>query len=69
MEKGASSHQIILKSLLSPEQIIVQGLYASCGVKIHTKTFITLWKLCDLGIPTHAILSLLQDTAKYSSKK
>lgn len=71
MERGSfsTSSGIILKSLLSPDQIVVQSLYSSCGVRIDTKTFVAIWKLCDLGIPTHAILALLQDTAKYAAKK
>ena len=68
MERG-SSHQIILKSLLSADQIVVHGLYSSCGVRIDTKTLIALWKLTDLGIPTHAILALLQDAVQYAAKK
>ena len=63
--------QIVLKSLLNPEQLRVQQLYQLCGVKIEPKTLIHIWKLCELGIPPQLILALVHDIAKYpgSSKK
>lgn len=68
MENKASS-QILLKSILTPEQIKVQSLYQKCGVNIDPKTFLNLWKLCDLGIPAHAITALIIDISTYDSKK
>ena len=61
--------QIVLKSLLNPEQLRLQQLYQLCGVKIDPKTLIQLWKLCELGIPPHLITGLLHDIAKFPPKK
>lgn len=70
MEKQPSrpTSQILLKSILSPEQLKVQSLYQKCGVNIDPKTFLSLWKLCELGIPAHAITALLSDIAANESK-
>ncbi len=68
-QRGSSSNQLYFKSILSPEQLVVQSLYLQCGVKVDTKTFLAIWKLCDLGIPPHAVLSLLHETAKYGLAK
>ncbi len=66
---SSSSSQILLRSILTPEQILVQGLYQKCGVKIDAKTFLSIWKLCDLGIPAHAIVALIHDVAKHNISK
>jgi hypothetical protein len=65
----SSSSQIILKSILNPEQLKVQSLYEKCGVHIDAKTFLSLWQLCDLGIPAHAINALIHDIAKSNARK
>jgi len=65
----STSSQILLKSILTPEQLKVQSLYQKCGVNIDAKTFLSLWKLCDLGIPAHAITALVHDIAANDSRK
>ena len=61
----SKSCDFLVKSILTPEQLRVQNLYQKCGVNIDAKTFLALWKLCDLGIPSHAITALVHDVAKY----
>ena len=68
MDKNAKS-QITLKSLLNPDQLRVQHLFHLCGVRIDSKTFLHLWKLCELGVPPHLITALLNDVARYPAKK
>jgi len=66
-----TTSQILMKSILKPEQVKVQILYQKCGVNIDPKTFLNLWKLCDLGIPANAVIALLNDigAAQKDSKK
>ena len=61
----SKSCDYLVKSILTPEQLRVQNLYKTCGVNIDARTFLSLWKLCDLGIPAHAITALVHDVAKY----
>ena len=58
-------HQFTLKSPLSPDQLRVLTLYHQCGVKIDNKTFISIWKLVNLGIPPSVIVDFLRDIAPY----
>ena len=60
--------QLVFKTVLTQEQLKVQAIYEKCGVKIDANTFLRLWKLCELGIPPHAITALIHDIAKYDSK-
>ena len=69
MDKPHASTQIVLKSSLTPEQLRVQYLWNQCNVKVDTKTFLQIWRLSELGIPSHAIISLLNDIARYGRKK
>ena len=59
----SKSSQILMKSILKPDQLQVQNLYQKCGVNIDPKTFLNLWKLCELGIPAREITSFLHDIA------
>ena len=61
----SKSCDFLVKSILTPEQLRVQNLYQKCGVNIDAKTFLSIWKLSDLGIPSHAIIALVHDVAKY----
>jgi len=58
-----TSSQILMKSILKPDQLKVQILYQKSGVNIDPKTFLNLWKLCELGIPASAVTALLHDIA------
>ena len=59
----SKSSLILMKSILKPDQLQVQNLYQKCGVNIDPKTFLNLWKLCELGIPAREITSFLHDIA------
>jgi hypothetical protein len=37
---------------------VLQSLFSCCGVRIDSKTFASVWKLVDLGIPPDAIVAL-----------
>ena len=65
----SKSSEIVLKSILNPEQLRVQSLWHQCGVKVDPKTFLQIWRLTELGIPPRAIRFFLNDLAKYSVKK
>lgn len=60
--------QIVLKSLLTPDQLRIQQLYHQCGVRVEPKTLIILCKLCEQGIPPHLITALLHDIARHPRK-
>ena len=60
--------QIVLKSLLNPDQLRIQQLYHLCGVRIEPKTLTILCKLCEQGIPPHLIIALLHDIARHPRK-
>ena len=69
MDKGSSSHhQIVLKSILNPDQVLLHNLFTLCGVKIEPKTLITVFKLVDLGIPAESIVALLHDVARHAQR-
>ncbi|TRY63130.1 hypothetical protein TCAL_03638 [Tigriopus californicus] len=55
---------ITIKSPLSAEQLRILALYNQCGLKLDNKTFLAIWKLCNLGIPSGHIVSLLKDLSK-----
>ena len=69
MDKPRASTQIVLKSSLTPEQLKVQSLWHQCDVKVDSKTFLQIWQLSELGIPPHAIITLLNDIARYNKKR
>ena len=69
MDKPHSSTQILLKSSLTPDQLKVQSLWHQCDVKVDSKTFLQIWRLSELGIPTHAVIALLNDIARYGGRK
>jgi len=60
--------QIVLKSLLNPDQLRLQQLFHLCEVRIEPKTLIILCKLCEQGIPPHLISALLHDIARHPKK-
>jgi hypothetical protein len=61
-----SSRHLTIKSPLNPDQIRVLSLFHSCEVKVDNKTFLSVWKLVNLGIPPNVINNLLRDVAKYA---
>ncbi len=61
-------HQIVLKSPLSPDQLRVLSLYHQCGIRIDHASFLSIWKLISLGIPSSVVTDLLRDVAAYSKK-
>ena len=69
MENIHISSQIILKSSLTPEQLRIQSLWHECEVKIDSKTFLHIWRLSELGIPSQFVLSLLKDIAMHGKKR
>ncbi len=56
--------KITVKSRLSPDQLRVLSLYHSCGIKLDSVTFLSLWKLASLGIPANIINDLLRDISR-----
>lgn len=60
----ASKHQIVLRTILNQDQILIHNLFTACGVRIDAKTLIAIFKLVDLGIPPYSICSLLNETSK-----
>ena len=69
MDKSRMPSEVVLSSVLTPEQLQVQSLWHQCEVKIDSKTFLQIWRLTELGVPHHNIVSLLNDIARYNKKK
>ena len=69
MDSSRAQSEVILSSILTPEQLRVQSLWHQCEVKIDSRTFLQIWKLTELGVPHHNIANLLNDIARYNKKK
>ena len=69
MDKSRMPSEVVLSSILTPEQLQIQSLWHQCEVKIDSKTFLQIWKLTELGVPHQNIVNLLNDVARYNKKK
>ena len=69
MDKPQIPSEVVLSSVLTPEQLRVQSLWHRSEVKIDSRTFQQIWRLTELGVPHKIINNLLNDIAKYSKKK